>query len=127
MDLTTGDEEDAEDTEVESEYERPAPRRKLTEGKIDVDEDLESDSSGDDRGDDEDHDESKEDEALADKNALLEKAAAECRLPTKRLTPDEYALFPFLETAEPRMRDAFIVARNAAVSSTSLPILPCKR
>ena len=46
-----------------------------------------------------------------------EKAAESCRLPARRITADEAALFPFLtEQMNVALRPAYLIARNAAVS-----------
>uniref|UniRef100_A0A5K3EIL5 SWIRM domain-containing protein n=1 Tax=Mesocestoides corti TaxID=53468 RepID=A0A5K3EIL5_MESCO len=115
-------EEDGEAIDSDTGNDRPA-KKKLTEGKIDVDEDLESDDveSGDEDAvdDGEDIDISNGMEASRSGQGVVlstpaEKAADTCRLPPRRLTPDEYALFPFLGTASLQLREAFLVARNAA-------------
>ncbi|VDL96681.1 unnamed protein product [Schistocephalus solidus] len=95
----------AADDETEEEV-RP-PCRRLTEGEIDVDE-AESESSD------------TEDEALAPgetRSCTLptERAAEDCRLSAKQITTEEFALFPFLQTANRPLREAFLIARNSAV------------
>nr|VZI30426.1 unnamed protein product [Spirometra erinaceieuropaei] len=92
--------------EDETEEEVRPPCRRLTEGEIDVD-DAESESSD------------TEDEALAPgetrSSALpAERAAEDCRLSAKQITTEEFALFPFLQTASRPLREAFLVARNSA-------------
>lgn len=94
----------AADDETEEEV-RP-PCRRLTEGEIDVDE-AESESSD------------TEDEALAPgetRSCTLptERAAEDCRLSAKQITTEEFALFPFLQTANRPLREAFLIARNSA-------------
>lgn len=85
----------------------------MTEGKIDVDEDVESDESGPDAAEG-DEASVKKDGKPVDVDKSLEKAANACRLPPKSITPDEYALLPFLESVGPQMRSSFLVARNSA-------------
>lgn len=52
-----------------------------------------------------------------------EKAAEICRLPARRITVDELAMFPFLEEqANVALRPAYLIARNSAVSPTFLII-----
>ncbi|VDK35266.1 unnamed protein product, partial [Dibothriocephalus latus] len=92
--------------EDETEEEVRPPCRRLTEGEIDVDE-AESESSD------------TEDEALAPggtRSSTLpaERAAEDCRLSAKQITTEEFALFPFLQTASRPLREAFLIARNSA-------------
>ncbi|VDK20720.1 unnamed protein product [Taenia asiatica] len=107
-------------------------KKKLTEGKIDVDEELESaddeeltDSDFDDEyyvegldGDDSSRNDVPSDLPLSF-NGPAEKAAETCRLPARRITADESSMFPFLEDDENvALRPAYLIARNAAVRLT---------
>lgn len=104
-------------------------KKKLTEGKIDVDEELESaddEELTDSDLDDEyyveglDGDDSSRNDVPSDLPSSFcgpaEKAAETCRLPARRITADESFIFPFLEDDENvALRPAYLIARNAAV------------
>ncbi|VDN98064.1 unnamed protein product [Rodentolepis nana] len=119
-------EEDYESTSTSSCFPR---KRKLTEGNIDVDEEFESAEDEEEQNSDNDYlDESftevqeetdeSEDSLPTDLplsfNGDAEKAAEICRLPARRITVDEIALFPFLqEETNVALRPAYLIARNA--------------
>lgn len=133
--MHTAEEDEAntseEDNDSNSSHSGVPRKRRLTEGNIDVDEELDSGE------DDADHisEIDLEDECFAEgqdddedsQNAVptdlpssfcgpAEKAAEICRLPSRRITSDELFLFPFMEEENNvALRPAYLIARNAAV------------
>ncbi|VUZ55983.1 unnamed protein product [Hymenolepis diminuta] len=133
MDLQNveGEEENPseEDNESNSTSSGVPRKRKLTEGNIDVDEEYESAEDEDDQNSDnddadecfaevqeetEDSDYSLPTDLPLSFNGDAEKATEICRLPARRITADEIALFPFLEEeTNVALRPAYLIARNA--------------
>lgn len=121
-----------DDNETNSTSSGVPRKRKLTEGNIDVDEEYESvDEELEQNSDNDDGDEcfaevqeeadDAEDQLPSDLppnfNGDAERAAEICRLPARRITADEIALFPFLEEeTNVALRPAYLIARNAGVS-----------
>ncbi|CDI97194.1 lysine specific histone demethylase 1A [Echinococcus multilocularis] len=131
IEIQTADEEEnssSDENNSDSSSSEIPRKRKLTEGKIDVDEELESaddeeltDSDLDDEyyvegldGDDSSRNDVPTDLPLSFCGPS-EKAAETCRLPARRITADESSMFPFLEDNENvSLRPAYLIARNAA-------------